>query len=67
MRLTVKLRQIRVRRTDEMGGMNIDKLREDTPGCADVMHFNNAGASLMPRPVLDTVVQHLELENRIGG
>jgi len=27
-------------------------LREDTPGCKTKIHFNNAGASLMPTPVL---------------
>ncbi|MET0895157.1 MAG: aminotransferase class V-fold PLP-dependent enzyme [Acidimicrobiia bacterium] len=29
--------------------------------------MNNAGASLPTRPVLDTVIEHLELEARIGG
>jgi selenocysteine lyase/cysteine desulfurase len=32
-----------------------------------VTHFNNAGAALMPQPVLDATVAHLELEARIGG
>lgn len=40
---------------------------EDTPGCAHVLHFNNAGASLMPRPVLDATIAHLQLEANIGG
>ena len=42
-------------------------VRNDTPGCRDRIHFNNAGASLMPRPVVETVIRHLELEARIGG
>lgn len=47
--------------------MDVQKLRADTPGCKHVTHFNNAGAALMPRPVLDAQIQHLELEARIGG
>src|SRR5688572_12037046 len=46
---------------------NLARARRDTPGCANVIHFNNAGASLMPQPVLDAVVNHLQLEAAIGG
>ncbi len=42
-------------------------MRADTPGCHDIVHLNNAGAALPPRIVVDTVVEHLELEARIGG
>jgi selenocysteine lyase/cysteine desulfurase len=47
--------------------LDIAAARADTPGCEERIHFNNAGASLMPRPVVETVVQHVELEARIGG
>jgi selenocysteine lyase/cysteine desulfurase len=45
----------------------IPQLRTDTPGCAEVAHFNHAGDSLSPNVVLDAVVDHLHLEARIGG
>src|SRR5436309_354000 len=41
--------------------LDLDRLRSDTPGCASRIHFNNAGAALMPRPVLDAMTEHLEL------
>jgi len=49
--------------------MNIDlaAVRADTPNCENLLHFNNAGASLAPQPVYDSVIAHLELEQRIGS
>jgi len=47
--------------------IDLDRVRADTPGVAEVAHFNNAGSALMPQPVLNAVVGHLELEARIGG
>lgn len=47
--------------------IDIDAVRADTPACADLIHFNNAGASLMPDPVYAALLDHLELERRIGG
>jgi cysteine desulfurase/selenocysteine lyase len=39
--------------------LDVPLLRSDTPGVANVLHFNNAGAALPPRPVLDGVTGHL--------
>jgi selenocysteine lyase/cysteine desulfurase len=47
--------------------IDVERARRDTPGCAYVVHLNNAGSSLPPRPVLDAVIGHIELEGRIGG
>ncbi|WP_329248041.1 aminotransferase class V-fold PLP-dependent enzyme [Actinoallomurus sp. NBC_01490] len=47
--------------------LDIARLRGETPGCAEVVHFNNAGASLQPRPVLDTIRAHLDAEALMGG
>jgi selenocysteine lyase/cysteine desulfurase len=52
---------------DVANDLDVQRLRADTPGCERRIHFNNAGASMMPRPVLEAMVEHLELEAEIGG
>ncbi|MCB0706073.1 MAG: aminotransferase class V-fold PLP-dependent enzyme [Saprospiraceae bacterium] len=50
--------------------MNEEKIRQwraDTPGSVQRIHLNNAGAALMPKPVLEAIRAHLSLENQIGG
>jgi selenocysteine lyase/cysteine desulfurase len=41
--------------------------RADTPGCQHRNHLNNAGAALMPQPVIDAIIEHITLESEIGG
>ncbi|MGL9622981.1 aminotransferase class V-fold PLP-dependent enzyme [Bradyrhizobium sp. U531] len=47
--------------------LEIDRLRRDTPGVTTRTHFNNAGAALMPQPVVDGMISYLEREAAIGG
>ncbi len=47
--------------------IDLARARLETPGCKHVLHFNNAGAALMPTPVIGAVEAHLDLESRIGG
>jgi len=47
--------------------IDVAAARADTPGCAEVIHLNNAGAALPPRPVTHSIVRHMEREAHIGG
>jgi hypothetical protein len=41
----------------------INDLRAKSEG----LHFNNAGAALMPQPVLHATIGHVQLEALVGG
>jgi cysteine desulfurase/selenocysteine lyase len=45
----------------------LERARLETPGCANVLHFDNAGAALVPKSVLRATLDHLRLEAAIGG
>lgn len=47
--------------------MNVQRLRAETPGCAERIHLNNAGAALMPESVIRTIQDYITLESHIGG
>jgi selenocysteine lyase/cysteine desulfurase len=46
---------------------SLDTWRRETPGCQNKIHFNNAGASLVPEPVLRATQEYLALEAITGG
>jgi selenocysteine lyase/cysteine desulfurase len=43
------------------------RFRNETSGCKNVLHLNNAGAGLMPNVVTEVQLQHIKLESEIGG
>ena len=47
--------------------IDVQQARLETPGCTNVLHFNNAGAALMPQCVIDALHSHIQLEAEIGG
>jgi selenocysteine lyase/cysteine desulfurase len=49
------------------GGVDVEALRAETPGCAHRLHLNNAGTALLAQPTLDAMTAHLRLEAEIGG
>lgn len=46
---------------------NIKRAREETSACNEIIHFNNAGAALMPDPVSEVLHGYLHKEERLGG
>ena len=47
--------------------LNLTKIRLDTPSCDSILHFNNAGASLIASPVFKIMNEYLALEQSVGG
>ena len=47
--------------------VDIVRLRRETAGCEDFIHFDNAGAALMPDAVYTTIIDHLARERHRGG
>ncbi len=47
--------------------IDVEAIRNETAGVATVTHLNSAGCSLPPDPVLNTVVEWLQTEARVGG
>ncbi len=48
--------------------MNTGKIRQETRGLSDrKLFFNNAGSSLMPNIVVDSMLDYLKQEEQFGG
>ena len=47
--------------------IDVEEVRNDTLGCDNVLHLNNAGSSLMPRPVASALKSFFDSEEKIGG
>ncbi len=46
---------------------DVTRARRETRGCRELIHFNNAGAALMPAPVCDVLHSYLRQEELQGG
>ena len=47
--------------------IDLERARTETPGVANVIHLNNAGAALQPLPVVARMHAYLDREAAIGG
>lgn len=54
-------------KTTALSEAEIVQLRAETKGTTQKIHFNNAGASLPPDVVVDTVIDYLREEAALGG
>ena len=45
----------------------LERWRADTPACTRLIHLNNAGAALVPRPVQSAILDYLAFEQEVGG
>jgi len=50
-----------------MAGLDLTRIRADTSAIEDQSFLHSAGSSLMPRPVVDAMIDHIRLEEAIGG
>jgi selenocysteine lyase/cysteine desulfurase len=47
--------------------MDLQIIRNQTAGCEEAIHFNNAGAALMPKPVATAIRDYITEEELHGG
>lgn len=47
--------------------IDLDRVRADTPASERLAYLHSAGSSLMPRPVVEAMKAHIDLEAKVGG
>ncbi len=47
--------------------LDIEQIRSHTPGVSESTHLLACGSALMPQQVVDAIIDHTQLEVRIGG
>ncbi|WP_407122495.1 aminotransferase class V-fold PLP-dependent enzyme [Bradyrhizobium sp. STM 3561] len=47
--------------------IDIERIRAETPAASRLVYLHNAGAALMPAPVVAAMKQHIDLESDFGG
>jgi len=47
--------------------IDLERIRRETPAASRRVYLHNAGAALMPLPVVDAMKRHIDLEAEIGG
>ncbi len=65
--LSYKIIQLLAMEIAPLSPQEIQQLRTETKGTAERIHFNNAGSSLPPDVVVDTVISYLQEEATHGG
>jgi selenocysteine lyase/cysteine desulfurase len=65
--ITVMINQISLPDGSAFTAAAVQKFRDDTEGTKNVIHFNNAGAALMPGIVVQAQLNHIKLEAEKGG
>ena len=53
--------------SEHLTPINVDAVRADTPAVDQIVHLNNCGTSLPPQPVMDAMIDYLQLEAAVGG
>ena len=52
---------------DGGAALDLEQVRKDTPAVEHQSFLHSAGSSLMPKPVVEAMIDHIRLEERVGG